>query len=117
MNEITQLEMAHLLRVSWIVLIPVGVLLALVLYKLAMLLHAVLDLLTIARYELTPAIKDLRIVAENAELLSSKAVASVRSAEENLQTTRSALRQAGQTVRLGLTSLLGGIRESFSRRS
>lgn len=109
-------ELAHLIRVSWIVLIPVGVLLSLVLYKLAMLLHSFLDFFTIARYELAPAMKDLRLTAEHVEALSAKAVSGVKSVEEGVSATGPALRSAGRDIVAGVESVWSGIRESFSRR-
>lgn len=115
--DMTQHELAHLIRVSWIVLIPVGVLLSLVLYKLAMLLHALLEFLTIARYELAPAIKDLRLTAEHVELLSGRAASSVKSVEDGVAATGPALRSAGREIKIGVASLLSGLRESFSRKS
>ncbi len=113
---IQQEELAHLIRVSWIVLIPVGVLLSMVLYKLAMLLHSLLDFMTLARYELTPAMKDLRLTVENAEILSSKAVSSLKSVESGVAATVPAIKSAGQNVVSGVESLWNGIRESFSRK-
>lgn len=116
LDEATQQEMAHLVRVSWIVLIPAGVLLSMVLYKLAMLLHGLLDFLTLARYELTPALKDIRLTAEHVETLSSKAVASVKTVESGVASTGPAIRHAGRTVARGLESIWDGIRTSFSRK-
>jgi len=112
----TQQELAHLIRISWIVLMPAGVLLCLVLYKLAMLLHGLLDVLTIARYELTPAMKDLRVTAENIEVLSTKAVSGVKSVEQGVSATGPALKSAGRDLAIGAESLWSGLRHSFSRK-
>lgn len=116
MDEATQQEMAHLVRVSWIVLIPAGVLMSMVLYKLVMLLHGLLDFLTLARYELTPALKDLRLTAEHVETLSAKAVASVRSVEHGVASTGPAIKSAGRTLTKGLESFWSGLTSSFSRK-
>lgn len=115
MEAFSQQELAHLIRVSWIVLIPVGVLLSLVLYKLAMLLHAVLDLATLARYELTPAMRDLRLTAEHVELLSAKAVSGMQSVEEGVAATGPAIRGGVETVKAGVESFWAGLRQSFHR--
>jgi len=109
-------ELAQLIRIGWILLIPVGVLLSLVLYKLAMLLHELLGFLTIARYELAPAIKDLRLTAEHVEVLSSKAVSSVQTMEDGAAVARTGLQAAGRELKAGAKSLWGGIRESFARK-
>jgi hypothetical protein len=116
MNDLTQQEMAHLIRVSWIVLIPAGVLLSLVLYKLMMLLHGLLDFLTLARYELTPALKDVRLTAEHVELLSAKAVEGVKTVESGVAATGPAIKSAGRDMMVGLESFWSGLRESFSRK-
>ncbi len=116
MDDVTQQEMAHLIRVSWIVLIPAGVLLSLVLYKLAMLLHGLVEFLTLARYELSPAMKDLRLTAEHVEALSAKAVAGVKSVESGVAATGPALRTAGRSVTRGLESVWNGLKQSFGRK-
>lgn len=112
----TQSEMAHLLRVSWIVLIPAGVLLSLVLYKLAMLLHSLLDFLNLARYELAPAMKDVRLIAEHVEMLSEWAATGVKSIEEGAASTGPALKSLGREIQHGFQSFWGGIIKSFNRK-
>lgn len=115
METLTESELAHLIRISWIVLIPVGVLLSMVLYKLAMLLHGLLELLCLARYELTPAMKDLRRTAEHVETLSRKAVDSVHTVESGVAATGPALQSAGKGVVNGISSVLSGLKHSFHR--
>lgn len=114
MDSIAQQEMAHLIRVSWIVLIPAGVLLSMVLYKLVMLLHGLVEFLTLARYELAPAMKDLRLTAEHVEVLSAKAVTGVRTVEHGVSSTGPALRSAGRNMVNSLESFWTGLRQSFS---
>lgn len=122
-DTLLQQEMTQLVRISWIVLIPVGVLLSLVLYKLMSLLHGLSEFLTIARYELSPAIKDLRVTAENVEILSTKAVSSVQKVEQGIAATRPAvqrglsnLKSASKEAVLGLESLWSGLRQSFDKQ-
>ncbi len=111
-----QTELQHLLRASWIVLIPAGVLLSMVLYKLAMLLHGVVEFLTLARYELAPALKDVRLTAEHVEALSARAVAGVKSVESGVAATGPVLRTVGREITYGVQSLWSGITRSFSRK-
>lgn len=111
-----QTEMEHLLRVSWIVLIPAGVLLSMVLYKLAMLLHGLVEFLTLARYELAPALKDVRLTAEHVEALSSRAANSVKTVENGVAATGPALKAVGREIQYGLQSVWSGIMQSFSRK-
>lgn len=116
MDQLSEHELANLIRVAWIVLVPGGVLLCMVLYKLVMLLHGLVEFLTLARYEMAPTLKDLRLTAENVEVLSSKAVHGVRSVENRVSATVPAIRSAGQSLASGLESLWSGIRGSFSRK-
>jgi hypothetical protein len=116
MDQFSEQEMANLIRVAWIVLIPGGVLLCMVLYKLAMLLHGLVEFLTLARYEMAPALKDIRLTAENVEVLSSKAVKGVRTVESRVAHTVPAIQSAGREMALGLESFLGGLKQSFSRK-
>lgn len=111
-----QTEMQHLLRVSWIVLIPAGVLLSMVLYKLAMLLHGLVEFLTLARYELAPALKDVRLTAEHVEALSSRAAAGVKSVESGVAATGPALKAVSREIRHGFQSIWNGITQSFNRK-
>lgn len=111
-----QNEMQHLLRVSWIVLIPAGVLLSMVLYKLAMLLHGLVEFLTLARYELAPALKDVRLTAEHVEALSSRAAAGVKTVESGVAATGPVLRTVGREISSGFQSVWNGITRSFSRK-
>jgi hypothetical protein len=115
MEPLTHEELGHLIRVSWIVLIPVGVLLSLVLYKLVFLLHSLVELLCLARYELTPALKDLRLTAEHVEVLSGKAVEGVRTVESGIAATGPAIQSAKRSIVHGIESLLSGLKQSFHR--
>ena len=111
----SQTEWDHLVRVSWIVLIPVGVLLALVLYKLAMLLNALLEFVSLAKYELTPTMQDLRLTAEHVEAISRKASHGVDRFEQGVAATGPAMQSVKQRVLIGAQSLLGGLKQAFRR--
>ncbi len=110
-----QQEWSHLLRICWIVLIPVGVLLAMVLYKLAMLLHSLLEFLYLVRHEVTPAMKDLRLTAENVEILSRTAVNGVKTIENGVAATSPALQSAKRRVVSSVQSFFGGLKQAFHR--
>jgi hypothetical protein len=106
-------EWDQLIRVTWIILIPTGVLLAMVLYKLAMLLHGLMELVSLARYEMTPAMQDLRMTAEHVEALSRKAVSGVESLEEGLAATGPAIQSFKQRLTIGARSLVGSLGQVF----
>jgi hypothetical protein len=116
MDQLSQQEMANLIRVAWIVLIPGGVLLCMVLYQLTMLLLGLVEFLTVARYELAPAMKDIRLTAENVEVLSTKAVHGVKSVQNTMSATVPALQLARREVALSLESFWSGLKQSFSRK-
>jgi hypothetical protein len=106
-------EWEQLIRVAWIILIPTGVLLAMVLYKLAMLLHGLVELVSLARYEMSPAMQDLRMTAEHVEALSRKAVSGVQSLEDGLAATGPAVRSFSQRLSIGARSLAGSLSQVF----
>ena len=111
----TEQELAHLIRVAWILLIPAGVLLSMVLYKLFVLLQGVVEFLTLARHELTPAMRDVRLTAEHMETLSAKAVANVRSVESGLNLAVPILQSVKHKTLTGLSALWRGVEKSFKR--
>jgi hypothetical protein len=106
-------EWEQLVRVAWIILIPTGVLLAMVLYKLAMLIHGLMELVSLARYEMTPAMQDLRMTAEHVEALSRKAVSGVESLEEGIAATGPAIHSLKQRLSIGARSLVGSLGQVF----
>lgn len=117
-------QLSHLVLVSWIVLIPVGVLLAMVLYKLAMLMHSLSEFLVLARHELSPTLQDVRKTAHHVELITSKAAVSVNTVEQGMQAVGPAmnrgvrrLRHVPNDIKTGILALFSGLRASFSKDS
>jgi hypothetical protein len=106
-------EMSHLIRVAWILLIPAGLLLSMVLYKLFVLLQGLLEFLTLARHELTPALRDLRLTAEHVEALSARAVNNVRAVETTAQSVGPMVRAARNKIFSGVGAVWRGLRQSF----
>ncbi|MDX2085631.1 MAG: hypothetical protein SFZ03_09615 [Candidatus Melainabacteria bacterium] len=116
-------QMANLLAVCWILLIPIGVLLAIILYKIVFLLHTALEFFTLARFEAYPMLQDLRATAHHVEKLSGKVVAGVEAAEQAAQAAVPVVKQGassvGQQVRGlvdGVGAMLGGLYRVFSGR-
>lgn len=117
-------QLANLVQVSWIILIPVGVLLAMVLYKLAMLMHSVSEFLVLARHELSPTLQDVRKTAHHVELITSKAAVSVNTVEQGMLAVGPAmnrgverLRHVPDDIKSGVVALLSGLRTSFSKNN
>jgi hypothetical protein len=111
--EPTTQEMTHLIRVAWILLIPAGVLLSMVLYKLFVLLQGLLEFVTLARHELTPAMRDLRLTAEHVEVLSAKAVHNIKAVESSALSVGPLVRAVQNKTLSGLGALWRGFSQSF----
>jgi hypothetical protein len=118
MEAMSQLD--TLIMVSWILLIPVGVLLAIVLFKLAFLLHGASEFFSLARYELYPTIKDLRQVASRADTLSAKALSSVETLEKGFEkgaevagSSMGKLRSVSQGMVGGVGTMMGTVLRSM----
>lgn len=106
-------EMTHLIRVAWILLIPAGVLLSMVLYKLFLLLQGLFEFLTLARHELTPAMRDLRLTAEHVETLSAKAVHNVKIVENSASSVGPLVRAVQHNAVSRVSAIWRGLRQSF----
>lgn len=108
---VLNIQLATLAKVAWIILIPVGLLLTMVLFKLAFLLHTVSDFVGVARYELIPLLRELQQTSTHLETLSAKVVASVESVEKGVHAIKPTLSKGLGVLRekLGVTtSLLSG---------
>jgi hypothetical protein len=106
-------EMTHLIRVAWILLIPAGLLLSMVLYKLFVLLQGLLEFLTLARHELTPAMRDLRLTAEHVEVLSAKAVSNVKAVETGALSVGPLVKAVQHKTLSSIGALWRGLSQSF----
>lgn len=111
-----------LIQLNLFILLPVGILLALVLYKIAQLLQLVYQFLVMAQYELAPTLKDLRSTTANVEVLSGKAVAGVETVERGIAQTKPLVEKgiknvqvASQELKAGFTSAIGGVLQSFKK--
>lgn len=108
---VLDIQLATLAKVAWVILIPVGLLLTVVLFKLAFLLHTVSDFVGVARYELMPLLRELQQTSAHLETLSAKVVASVESVEKGVHAVKPTLSKGLGLVceKLGeTTSLLSG---------
>lgn len=64
-HSLADVQLAKMIEVLTVLLIPVGVLLALLLYKSLFLLQHALDFINIARFDLVPLIQDLRAITSH----------------------------------------------------
>ncbi|MEB3206435.1 MAG: hypothetical protein VKK59_03690 [Vampirovibrionales bacterium] len=75
------LQLSMLILVAWIVLIPVGVLLCILLFRLIALLDTLHLLVDAIRMEITPLLNSLQETASHVEALTQKAQHSLESVE------------------------------------
>jgi hypothetical protein len=106
-------QLSNLILVGWILLIPVGVLLAIVLYKLAFLLHMVSEFAGMARYEVFPILKELRDTSANIEVLTKKALTTVETVESGVSAIRPALHSGSNNVKFAAKSVVKSAENGF----
>jgi len=107
------IQLDRLILVSWILLIPIGVLTAIVLAKLMFILHGVSEFMTLSRYELYPTLKDLRTVAERADALSEKALNASQSIERGIEAAGTQAEKIKQAAEETISSIGGPIGSVF----
>ena len=93
-------QMAHLAMIVWLFMVPVGILAVLLLYKVSRLLSAVLELVTVMRFDVYPMIKDLRALTGHTEALVGKLHTLADATEEAVATLKPKA-QAGQQALWG----------------
>lgn len=115
-------QVKSLILVNLGILIPVGILLVMLLYKLVMLLQSLGEFLTLAQYEVSPTLKDVRSITRNVETISQKAVSGVESVERGVEATKPVVSQSVENVRSlssdlknNVSAVVSGIFRSFSK--
>jgi hypothetical protein len=88
---------------SWL-LWPLGLCLLVILVQVVFLLYGVLDCLTLLRYELLPALKDVRLTAAHVQDMSGRASSGVHLLEKGINTSRH-----------GVSAFLSGVKRSFNQ--
>jgi hypothetical protein len=121
-NGALEIQLAQLVNVAWVLLIPVGVLLALVLYKVLALLQAGLEFVTIARYDVVPMLKEVRETLVHVEAVTSRVSGAVQQVERVAHQAKPFLQRSGNQASTGLQKLansggvlLSGIVRAFTR--
>ena len=109
METILDQELTQLVRISWYVLITVGILLVMILYKVLSLLSTLVQFVTVAQYEASPAIRNLRMTTEHVEALTFKARSSVESVEQGIEATKPLVEKGAQKVKNAADNILSGV--------
>jgi hypothetical protein len=99
-------QLAKLVMVVSVLLLPLGALGVLLLYKVSKLLGAVLELVTVARFDIYPMVKDLRALTHHAEALIGKLHTLADATEDTLAALKPKVAEGGQTL-LGWWHTLG----------
>jgi hypothetical protein len=97
-------EWETLVKVVWILLIPIGFLLALLLYQLLLLLLTITDLVSLARHEVVPTLKNVRLSSGHAETLGGKVVSGVQGVEKSFKKIKFK-KQTGDVSNKALTTM------------
>jgi hypothetical protein len=108
----TDQQVANLALVAWLFLIPLGLLLSLLLYKVVSLLGLVLEFGTIAKYELFPTLKHVHRIAGRVDTLSEKVSSGVTSVEN----TMSAVKPVFKKGAAGVKSVSGKVASQVTSR-
>ncbi|MFN9691608.1 MAG: hypothetical protein ACK551_05870 [Vampirovibrionales bacterium] len=103
-NSLADVQLAKMIELLTLLLIPVGVLLALLLYKSLFLLQHALDFVNIARFDLVPLIQDLRAITSHTARLVEQVDSGVDLIQRSVGKVPSALNQAKSW---GLSGLCG----------
>jgi len=93
-NSLADVQLAKMLELLTLLLIPVGVLMALLLYKSLFLLQHALDFVNIARFDLVPLIQDLRAITSHTARLVEQVDSGVELIQHSVGKGASALNQA-----------------------
>jgi hypothetical protein len=96
-----QVQLAQLVQVAWVLLIPLGVMGLFLLYKLGCLLQLVLELGTIARYELYPILQNAHRITDRVDVLSSKVTSGVEAVERTAAKAKPAWKKGSETFTVG----------------
>ena len=103
-NSLADVQLAKMFELLTVLLIPVGVLLALLLYKSLFLLQHALDFINIARFDLVPLIQDLRAITSHTARLVEQVDSGVELIQRSLGNVPAVLNQAKSW---GLSGLCG----------
>ncbi len=103
-HSLADVQLAKMLEVGTLLLIPVGVLLTLLLYKSLFLLQHALDFVNIARFDLVPLIQDLRAITSHTARLVEQIDSGVDLIQRSVGKVPSVLNQAKSW---GLSGLCG----------
>lgn len=102
---------------SAVLLIPVTVAFIVVLFKLAFLIHSTSEFLTFAANELSPVLKDIRLLATHFEEIGQRASSAVKDIGNVVSQTTPLVKQGANKLVNNILSVLSGINRSFERSS
>jgi hypothetical protein len=104
-QSISDIQLAKMLQVATLLLIPVGVLFVLLLYKLLSLMQYALDFFNIARFDLIPIIQDARAITAHAAKLSKQVDDSTEKIKSTVDKVKPYVTNAGSFGKIGVTKL------------
>jgi uncharacterized protein YoxC len=96
---------------SWIILLIVGLMLVGILAQVMLLLRDVSQFVNEAQNELRPMLRDIPTITHHVESLTAKADHGAETVEHGIN----GLKEVPSKVKIGVSSLFGGLKKSFSR--
>lgn len=102
--------------VAGVMVIPVAVALMMVLFKLAFLLHSAQELMTIATHELSPLLKEARLLVTHLESISQQASSGVQGVSNTVQQAGPLFKKSIHSVKQSFLGMIGGLYQSFVKR-
>ena len=104
-------ELANLTRISWVLLIPVALLLCVVMYQVAVLLSTTVDLLKLVKYESAPMLQDMKQITNHVESITASANNSVAAVEKTAHAVgpwvQNKVNQSSNTAKSGFSDAIG----------
>jgi hypothetical protein len=104
-DSLSDEKLANFLQVATILLAPVGVLLALVLYKIISLLQHTLDFVNIAKFDVIPILQDVRLITAHTAKLSKQVDDGAQGIKSAVDKARPYVSNAGAYGKLGVHKL------------
>jgi|GEM_PF-6204031 len=104
-QSLSDMQLANMLQVATWLLVPVGILLVLLLYKLSSLLQYALEFFSIARFDIVPIIQDARIITAHAANLSKKVDSGAQTVQDTVDKVKPYITNAGSYGKLGIHKL------------
>jgi hypothetical protein len=111
----TEQLLQWLIIIAGVLLIPVGLGIIVVLFKLAFLIHSASDFLAFATYELSPVIKEIRKTVDHIGTIGERASVGAYEVSQGIKNTGPLVKSGLSKLKVGTWALVSGIGRSFGQ--